>query len=905
MDSNLFRYIWRHSRREQLGILFLVALSLPLYFLSLNLPKDIVNRGIQGQGFAGPTDTQVFLHTPVPLSQTLTGEQLFIYEGMQLDQTELLLALSFVFLGLVIANGLFKFVINTAKGRMGERVLRRLRYQLVDRLMRFPLPHLRRVKQAEAATMVKDEVEPLGGFIGDAFISPAFLGGQALTAMVFILAQSIWLGMIALAIVAIQAGLIPKLRIPILRLGKQRQLTARELAGRVGELVDGGLEIHAHDTSNLERADISNRLGKIFDIRYEIFRRKFFVKFLNNFLSQLTPFIFYAVGGVLAIRGELNIGALVAVISAYKDLPGPVKELIDWEQRRQDVQIKYDAVIEQFQPPEILEPERQDPNADPGPPLSQSVELRNVTVNDDGDTPILKNASVTLPIGERTAVVGTGASGKSQLAQVATGLFLPASGTVLLDGRDTATLPEAVTGRRTAYVGPESFLFPGSVGDTLMYGLKHRPIRPAERDAAARQAKRAADRETAASGNPLLDPDADWTDYAAAGVDGPDALHRRMVEVLDEVDLSADVYRFGLAGTIDPERRPDTTAALIEARRVLARRLQEPDLEGLVEPFDTESYNRNATLGENLLFGTPIDPTFAPGQLADNRIARDAMAATGLDRTVLRMGLQIARTMVEIFADLEPGHPFFEQFSFIDAEDLPRYKTLIAQADKLGVDALPEEQRRQLICLPLDYVEARHRLELIGPEVERLVIQTRHELDRRIAAGHPEAVELFDAERYNAAASLQDNILFGRIAHGRANAQTRISQAIGEVLDQLDLRESVIDVGLDYQVGAAGKRLSAVQRQKLALGRALMKRPDLLVVDQAIAIMDGQTQTRIMERVLQERGDGGVIWVLHRAQLAHRFDRVVVVDAGQIAEQGRYDELAGADGALDRLLAED
>lgn len=905
MEPNLFRYIWQHSRREQLGILFLVAASLPFYFLMLNLPKDIVNRGIQGQGFAGPTDTQVFLRTPVPLSETLTGEQLFIYEGVALDQTALLLALSFVFLGLVIANGLFKFVINTAKGRMGERVLRRLRYELVDRLLRFPLPHLRRVKQAEAATMVKDEVEPLGGFIGDAFISPAFLGGQALTAMVFILAQSLWLGMIALVIVVIQAGLIPKLRIPILRLGKQRQLTARELAGRVGELVDGGLEVHAHDTSNLERADISRRLGKIFDIRYEIFRRKFFVKFLNNFLSQLTPFIFYAVGGVLAIQGEIDIGALVAVIAAYKDLPGPVKELIDWEQRRQDVQIKYDTVIEQFQPPEILEPQRQDPEADPGPALTQTVELRNVTVNDDGDTPILKNASVTIPIPQRTAVVGTGASGKSQLAQVATGLFLPVSGTVLLDGRDTASLPEAVVGRRTAYVGPESYLFPGSVGDTLLYALKHRPVREAERDARAEQEKREADLESRASGNPLLDAEADWIDYAAAGVDGPQALRRRMVEVLDEIDMSTDVYRFGLSGTIDPERRPDTADALLEARRMLARRLQERDLAGLVEPFDTNAYNSNATLGENLLFGTPIDPAFAPDQLADNRIAREAMETTGLTRTLNRMGLQIARTMVEIFADLEPGHPFFEQFSFIDAEELPRYKGLVAQADKLGLDALPDDQLRQLKRLPLAYVEARHRLELIGPEVERLVVRTRHELDRRIVAERPDAVEVFDAERYNAAASLQDNILFGRIAHGRASAESRIAGAIAEVLDQLGLRESVIDVGLEYQVGVAGKRLSAVQRQKLALGRALMKRPDLLVVDQATAIMDGQTQTRIMDRVLRERGEGGLIWVLHRAQLAERFERVVVVDAGQIAEDGGYAELAGAGGALDRLLADD
>ena len=66
---------------------------------------------------------------------------------------------------------------------------------LFDRVLRFPIPYFRKVKQAEVATMIKDEVEPLGGFIGDAFVQPAFLGGQALTALAFILIQSMWLGM--------------------------------------------------------------------------------------------------------------------------------------------------------------------------------------------------------------------------------------------------------------------------------------------------------------------------------------------------------------------------------------------------------------------------------------------------------------------------------------------------------------------------------------------------------------------------------------------------------------------------------------------------------------------------------------------------------------------------------------
>ena len=298
MEPNIFKYIWHHSKREQIAILLLVLGSLPFYFIALDVPKRIINRGLQGDGFDGPGSVQAFLAVDLPFGEMLTGEPIPLFDGFMMEQQDLLLALSFAFLFLVVVNGGFKFVINTRKGRLGERMLRRLRYELSDRILRFPILQVRKVKQAEIATMIKDEVEPLGGFIGDAFVAPAFLGGQALTAMAFIMVQNFWLGMVAAVVVLGQAFLIPKLRKPILRLNRLRVLAARALAGRVGEVVEGAVEVHAHDTSNFERADVSTRLGRIFEIRYEVFQRKFFVKFLNNLIAQLTPFVFYAGGGL-------------------------------------------------------------------------------------------------------------------------------------------------------------------------------------------------------------------------------------------------------------------------------------------------------------------------------------------------------------------------------------------------------------------------------------------------------------------------------------------------------------------------------------------------------------------------------------------------------------------------------
>lgn len=903
MEPNLFKYIWRHSRRDQLAILGMVAVSLPFYYVSLDLPKKIVNQGILGGGFEGPGSTQTFLTIDLPFSQEIFGHSIRLFDGFAMEQPGYLLALSFSFFGFVLITGGFKFVINTSKGRLGERMLRRLRYELADRILRFPVLHLRRMKQAETATMIKDEVEPLGGFIGDAFVQPAFLGGLALTALAFIMMQSVWLGLVAGAIVGAQAIIIPKLRVPILRLNRQRQLTARQLAGRIGELVDGGAEVQANDASNLERADMAARLGRIFDIRYEVFQRKFAVKFLNNLLAQLTPFIFYAGGGMLAIFGHLDVGALVAVIAAYKDLPSPIKELIDWDQQRNDVQIKYEQVIEQFHADDIMDPGRQDPSNDSGPPLDGQIVASAVTLEDENGNVLLHGVSFSAEANERIAIVGTGNSGKDYIGLLLASLVSPSGGSVRIGDRDLHALPQAVTGRRLGYIGQDAYLFPVSIRDNLLYGLKHRPLQePTREDKEAAQWE-AWLSEARRAGNPLFALDADWIDYAAAGATGPDDIDHRIIEIVTLVDLADDIYRYGLTGAIDPETQPEVAASLLEARAALPERLAQRKAEQMVVRFDPEAYNPNATLAENLLFGTSRDPAYAPRALAQNRLVLDALEEAGLTEEIVAMGASIARTMVEIFADLPPGHPFFDQFSFIDADDLPDFKAIIVRVDKSGPSALSDGERRALLRLPFDYIETRHRLGLVDDDKEAKIIAARGRIAERLAAEDPEAVAFYRPDEYNPAASLQDNILFGRLAYGQARAVETVGAAMTEVLDSLGLRETVMICGLAYEVGVGGKRLSAAQRQKIGLARALLKRPDILVVNDALAVMDATTQARLLESVLEYCKGRGVVWTLQRPAAAEHFDRVLVMSDGRIVEQGRYEELNKPGSALNGMIA--
>src|SRR4051812_12266901 len=110
MESTLFRFIWKFSKRQQITVLLLVAASQPFFYYSLDLPKQIIN------------------HLTLATKEMSSGKDVFhSILGVSFNAYWYLALLSGTFLGLVIINGGFKYYINVYKGRLGERMLRRLR----------------------------------------------------------------------------------------------------------------------------------------------------------------------------------------------------------------------------------------------------------------------------------------------------------------------------------------------------------------------------------------------------------------------------------------------------------------------------------------------------------------------------------------------------------------------------------------------------------------------------------------------------------------------------------------------------------------------------------------------------------------------------------------------------------
>ncbi|SCZ23308.1 ABC transporter transmembrane domain-containing protein [Afifella marina] len=861
LDRNFFRYIWRYSRRQQLVILAITLVSFPILYVTLELPKTIVNQAIGGKNFPK------------------------IVFGREFDQIEYLILLSLGFLLAVGLNGVVKYVMNVYKGLAGERTLRRLRYQLFERVLRFRLPHFSRASSGEIIAMIASEVQPLGGFIADAIAVPIFQGGTLLVYLSFIFMQDPLLGAAAVSLYPFQGWLIPRLQKRVNMLARERVRNLRELSEDVGASIAGIRDIHANNTAAYHLAEFTNRLQRNFDIRYEIFKRKFMIKFINNLMNQITPFFFYSVGGYLVIKGQISFGALVAVLAAYKDLASPWKELLDYYQNFADTQVKYVAVVEQFDPPDLYPVERL--HADPELDFSaaQSLVLTHVSYSGEGAGQEVNDVSAEIPLGEKLAVLGSEASGRTQLLMMMAGLLSPSSGRIEIGGYNLEALPQSVLGRRVAYASAHPYILNDTIRFNLVYGLLHRPIAPSDGIDEALLRTRLAEAEL--TGNASYEYLSSWEDLAEAGVGSVEELDHRIIENIEAFGMSDEVYRLGLQARLPEALGEEARQRILSARNMIAEQVRAAGAKAdFVEFWSEDSFNRSATLAENLLFGVPRDPDVTTRELADVPAFREAVREAGLEDALVAAGRDLAAAMVELFSNVSGQSDALANYSFIPMDELPEVAPVLRRA-KDGIGRLKPRDRARLLGYALQLVPAKHRLGIVTPELEARVVAARPELVRALRRKAPGAFHFFSRESFNEALTVEQNLLFGHLRADRRKSREQAEAVIADAVERFELRPLILRAGLDFRVGIGGSRLSSLQRVKIGLLRGLMRRPEILVVDDLFKGNGEEGEDARLGKLLQMIEGRTVIVGMTGTALLDQFDHCLRLRGGAILADER------------------
>ena len=864
MEQSIFKYIWKYSKKDQIILLLVTLLTFPLLYISLELPKRIINDAIGGSD-AGVTVL-----------------------GVAFSQVQFLMILCVGFLLAVLANGLLKMRLNTMKGVLRERLLRRFRYQLLTRILRFPRSYFRNTSQGELVAMVTSEAEPLGGIMGNMVSQPILQAGQMLTILIFLFAQSVWFGLAAIALIPLQAWIIPVLQRQINLLNKGRIIEVRKFASEIGETAAGVSDIRTNGGSRYRMSLFSSRLGKLYDLRFEIYQKKFFMKFLNNFINQLTPFFFYSVGGYLAIKGHITVGALVAALAAFKDMSAPWKELLTYYNTTQDVAVRWATVTERFAPSPLVDDSLFDGVPDKTINLKGDIEIEDVTVRDEEGQPVLEDITLTIPRGSRVAVKTNNESVAMAFADLLTREVIPQHGSVKIAGHDLNTIHQETLSNSIGYAHSNPHILEGTLGDNLLLPFKNKPIDNMEVQPNATSFQANAEM----SGNSIDPFDVDWVDPAVAGLQSSDEIRDWWFQLVQAMGIDDFMVRRALRSQLDPARHAKLTDAIVQLRPEIAKRLAAAGLDDVVHAFHPDKFNPVSPLGSNLLYAMPTRPLTQLSLSQDESFLR-IVREHGISEELMEMSSVLVENLIATFGKDGTGHPLFRRLN-LDETLYQRLAEIAKNRRDSGDAGLLADDYALMLTVPFAF-----SAEQMGPAFSEAFKQRVLEIRKANATQMVEELgvifETLDPKKYVPLMTLMGNAIFGRISELAGAREKLIEDIIVDVLSEHGLRRLAAESIYDLATSSGGDNLPAVFRERLAFSRAGIKKPDILILANSLASHDSDSRILMRERISALLPDTTKIFIENQFLNPDSYDMVVEIVDGRIDGSVRQDSVQSTD----------
>lgn len=152
----------------------------------------------------------------------------------------------------------------------------------------------------------------------------------------------------------------------------------------------------------------------------------------------------------------------------------------------------------------------------------------------------------------------------------------------------------------------------------------------------------------------------------------------------------------------------------------------------------------------------------------------------------------------------------------------------------------------------------------------------------------------------------QDTILFNdtienNIRMGNFDASLEDVRRAAQIGGALEFIEQT-ELGFDTNIGDSGVKLSGGQRQRLSIARAVLRNPEILILDEATSALDTESERLVQNSLTQLLKGRTSLVIAHRLSTIQNADKIIVIQAGEIVEQGTHEELMGKDGLYKKLI---
>ncbi|MEO1733798.1 MAG: cyclic nucleotide-binding domain-containing protein, partial [Pseudomonadota bacterium] len=282
----------------------------------------------------------------------------------------------------------------------------------------------------------------------------------------------------------------------------------------------------------------------------------------------------------------------------------------------------------------------------------------------------------------------------------------------------------------------------------------------------------------------------------------------------------------------DPHLHKALARDVVALRPIVHARLQSRGLDQFVHRFDPDEFNPAVPLGGNLLFAAPRRD-MSPEELASKRGFMQMLRDQDLADEALEISQAVVDTLEHAFGIDGTDHPLFRKLGLEEKT----YRNLVDIAHKkalVGRDNLSDDECALLLTIPFLMTA-----EQIGPafpdRYKRKILALRKTRSEHLRAQSADMFVPIDEMNYIPRLTVLENAIFGRISIMAGAYAEEIEEHVAHVLSEHDLRRRVASIIYDMPTGLGGANLPAVIQERAAFSRAGIKRPNLLILDKALA----------------------------------------------------------------------